>query len=58
MASHDAMIPHGLESLHGYESGLMPRITYGPQRRVGAPGAYVVLLGADGVRSSDWIDVR
>ena len=47
-----------LESLHGYESGLTPRITYGPRRRVGASGAYVVSLGADGVRSSDWIDVR
>ena len=31
-----------LEGLHGYKSGLTPVISFGPDRRVGALGAYVV----------------
>lgn len=44
-----------LESLYGFETGVTPPITYGPNRRVGALGAYVLpldprrrLLAADG----------
>ena len=31
-----------LEGLYDYETGLAPRLTFGPNRRVGAAGAYVV----------------
>ena len=33
-----------LEGLYEYDTGLMPRITFGPNRRIGALGAYVVTL--------------
>jgi ABC-type branched-subunit amino acid transport system substrate-binding protein len=33
-----------LEGLYDYETGLTPRISFGPNRRVGALGAYVVTL--------------
>jgi ABC-type branched-subunit amino acid transport system substrate-binding protein len=33
-----------LEGLYDYETGLTPRLTFGPNRRVGAAGAYVVRL--------------
>ena len=33
-----------LEGLYEYETGLMPKITFGPNRRIGALGAYVVTL--------------
>ncbi len=33
-----------LEGLYEYETGLMPKITYGPNRRIGALGAYVVTM--------------
>ena len=33
-----------LEGFYGYKTGLTPAITYGPNRRIGALGAYVVLL--------------
>jgi ABC-type branched-subunit amino acid transport system substrate-binding protein len=35
-----------LEGLYDYETGLTPRITFGPNRRVGASGAYVVTIDA------------
>jgi ABC-type branched-subunit amino acid transport system substrate-binding protein len=35
-----------LEGLYDYETGLTPRITFGPNRRVGAAGAYVVRVDA------------
>ena len=31
-----------LEGLYEYDTGLMPKITFGPNRRIGALGAYVV----------------
>ncbi len=31
-----------LEGLYDFETGLTPRITFGPNRRVGAAGAYIV----------------
>ncbi|HJQ31074.1 MAG TPA: ABC transporter substrate-binding protein, partial [Pyrinomonadaceae bacterium] len=33
-----------LEGLYDYETGLTPRLTFGPNRRVGALGAYVVTV--------------
>lgn len=33
-----------LEGLYEYETGLMPKITFGPNRRIGALGAYVVTI--------------
>lgn len=35
-----------LEGLYDYETGLTPRLTFGPNRRVGAAGAYVVTIDA------------
>jgi ABC-type branched-subunit amino acid transport system substrate-binding protein len=31
-----------LEGLYDYETGLTPRLTFGPNRRVGAAGAYII----------------
>lgn len=33
-----------LEGLYEYDTGLMPKITFGPNRRIGALGAYVVTM--------------
>jgi ABC-type branched-subunit amino acid transport system substrate-binding protein len=33
-----------LEGLYEYETGLSPKITFGPNRRIGALGAYVVTI--------------
>jgi len=47
-----------LEGLRGFETGLIPPITYGPNRRIGALGAYVVSLDLEKkqlVASSVWI---
>ncbi len=32
----------GLEGLHGFQTGLTPPVSYGPNRRIGTSGAYVV----------------
>lgn len=46
-----------LEGLYDHETGLTPRMSFGPNRRVGARGAYV--LTVEGGRSSEeWIEVR
>ncbi|HET8782483.1 MAG TPA: ABC transporter substrate-binding protein, partial [Pyrinomonadaceae bacterium] len=50
-----------LEGLYEYDTGLMPKITFGPNRRVGALGAYVVTI--DPVKklfpaSVEWIAVE
>jgi len=47
-----------LESLHSYDTGLTPRLTYGPSRRVGATGAHIVSLGSGRMQSSQWIELR
>ncbi|MBA3243376.1 MAG: ABC transporter substrate-binding protein [Acidobacteria bacterium] len=36
-----------LEGLYDYETGVMPRLTFGPNRRVGAAGASVVTIDPD-----------
>jgi hypothetical protein len=33
-----------LEGLYEFDTGLMPKLTYGPNRRIGALGAYVVTI--------------
>jgi ABC-type branched-subunit amino acid transport system substrate-binding protein len=39
-----------LESLHSFETGYVPPLTYGPTRRLGARGAYVTRLDLKGKR--------
>jgi hypothetical protein len=36
-----------LEGLYDFETGLMPRIEFGKNRRIGALGAYIVTLDPD-----------
>jgi ABC-type branched-subunit amino acid transport system substrate-binding protein len=36
-----------LEGLYDYDTGLTPRLTFGPNRRVGAAGAYLVTVNPD-----------
>ncbi|MDQ2937264.1 MAG: ABC transporter substrate-binding protein [Acidobacteriota bacterium] len=50
-----------LEGLHEYSTGLTPAISYGPNRRIGAMGAYVVsidLKQKQFVPASGWINVN
>lgn len=50
-----------LEGLYDHETGLTPPLTYGPNRRVGALGAYVVAvdLAGDTLRpASPWLEIR
>jgi ABC-type branched-subunit amino acid transport system substrate-binding protein len=47
-----------LEGLYEFDTGLTPPITYGPNRRVGALGAYVVALDLEKksfVPVSEWV---
>ena len=47
-----------LESLYDYETGLTPKIIFGPNRRVGAAGAYVITIDSETkefVTASGWI---
>lgn len=49
-----------LEGLYEYETGLIPKITYGPNRRIGALGAYVVTIDPEKKlfpASVEWIAV-
>ncbi|HEX7317705.1 MAG TPA: ABC transporter substrate-binding protein [Pyrinomonadaceae bacterium] len=48
-----------LEGLYDYETGLAPRLTFGPNRRVGAAGAYVVGVDPEKrefVLASGWVN--
>jgi len=48
-----------LEGIHEFRSGLAPPLTFGPNRRVGAPGAHAVKLDLTGRRlipSAVWIE--
>jgi ABC-type branched-subunit amino acid transport system substrate-binding protein len=47
-----------LEKLYEFETGLTPKITYGPNRRIGALGAHIVALDLEKrtvVSGSEWI---
>lgn len=49
-----------LEGLYEYETGLLPKITFGPNRRIGALGAYVVTIDPERKlfpASTEWIAV-
>jgi ABC-type branched-subunit amino acid transport system substrate-binding protein len=49
-----------LEGLYEYDTGLMPKITFGPNRRIGAMGAYVVTIDPEKKlfpASVEWIAV-
>jgi ABC-type branched-subunit amino acid transport system substrate-binding protein len=49
-----------LEGLYEYDTGLMPKITFGPNRRIGALGAYVVTIDPEKKlfpASAEWIAV-
>ncbi|HVF23630.1 MAG TPA: ABC transporter substrate-binding protein [Pyrinomonadaceae bacterium] len=50
-----------LEGFYEYQTGLTPPITWGPNRRIGAMGAYVVrvdLKGKQFVPASGWIGIN
>lgn len=52
---------NALEGLYEYETGLTPKLTYGPNRRVGAAGAYIVSVDMEKkqfVPASGWIDIK
>jgi hypothetical protein len=47
-----------LESLYDYETGLTPKLIFGPNRRVGAAGAYVITIDSETkqfVSASGWV---
>ena len=47
-----------LEGLYDFETGVAPRLTFGPNRRVGAAGAYVVTIDPEKkefVPASGWV---
>lgn len=50
-----------LEGLYEYDTGLMPKITFGPNRRIGALGAYVVTIDPEKKlfpASVEWVTVE
>ncbi len=50
-----------LESLYEHPTGLTPAVTYGPNRRIGAMGAYVITINLKDkqfVPASGWIDLE
>ena len=50
-----------LEGFYNYETGLTPAITYGPNRRIGALGAYIVTIDLKAkqfVGASEWINMN
>nr|MDQ3821287.1 ABC transporter substrate-binding protein [Acidobacteriota bacterium] len=57
-ASREKLIA-ALENLNRFETGLLPPVTYGPNRRIGALGAYVVSVDLEKkefVPASGWIE--
>jgi ABC-type branched-subunit amino acid transport system substrate-binding protein len=56
-----AKLIESLEALYQFRTGLTPAVTFGPNRRVGATGAYVVsvdLKEKTFVPVSDWIQIN
>lgn len=50
-----------LEGLYEFDTGLMPRITFGPNRRIGALGAYIVTVDAErklSLATAEWISAE
>ncbi len=49
-----------LEGLYEFETGLMPKITFGPNRRIGVLGAYVVTIDPEKKlfpASAEWVSI-
>lgn len=56
-----AKLVAALETLYKWDSGLTPPLTYNPNRRVGAQGAYIVAVDLDGRtfrRLGGWVEVE
>jgi len=51
---------HSLEKLYEFQTGLTPRLTYGPNRRIGALGSYIVTIDLEKKNFTPvggWIDI-
>jgi ABC-type branched-subunit amino acid transport system substrate-binding protein len=51
---------HSLEKLKEFQTGLTPRLTYGPNRRIGALGSYIVTIDLEKKNFTPvggWIDI-
>jgi len=49
-----------LEALNGFDTGLMPKISYGPSKRIGALGAYIIAVDLENkqfIPAGGWIDL-
>jgi hypothetical protein len=49
-----------LEGLRDHRSGLMPPLSYGPNRRLGTGGAWIVEVGAaapEGSGATTWVEL-
>lgn len=55
-------IVEGIEELYTFQTGLTPPLTYGPNRRIGARGAHVLVVDLENGRyapvGAGWYDVR
>ena len=50
-----------LEGLYNFDTGLSPRISYGPNRRIGALGSYIVTIDPEKkqfIPTSEWISAE
>jgi ABC-type branched-subunit amino acid transport system substrate-binding protein len=50
-----------LEGLYDYDTGFTPKLIFGPNRRVGAAGAYVITIDVDTkqfVAASGWVNAN
>lgn len=50
-----------LEGLYEYDTGLMPKVTFGPNRRIGVLGAYIVTIDPEKKifpASAEWVPVE
>jgi ABC-type branched-subunit amino acid transport system substrate-binding protein len=50
-----------LEGLYEYDTGLMPKVTFGPNRRIGVLGAYIVTIDPEKKifpSSAEWVPVE
>jgi len=55
------LLIEALEGLYEYSTGLTPPLTFGPNRRVGAHGAYIVAVDLDERRFAGdpvWVEPR
>ena len=51
---------HSLEKFYQFQTGLTPRVTYGPNRRIGALGSHIVTVDLENKKFTpfgDWIDI-